>query len=129
MKTIEVVAAIIIKDGEVFATQRGYGEWKGWWEFPGGKVEEGECLRSALVSEIREELDAEISVGGLLETVEWDYPDFHLTMHCFVCSLTSESMRLNEHEAAAWLTHETLRSVKWLPADEGILSKIDALIS
>ena len=116
MKTIEVVAAIIIKDGEVFATQRGYGEWKGWWEFPGGKVEEGECLHSALVREIREELDAEISVGGLLETVEWDYPDFHLTMHCFVCSLTSESMRLNEHEAAEWLTHETLRSVKWLPS-------------
>ena len=129
MKTIEVVAAIIIKDGEVFATQRGYGEWKGWWELPGGKVEEGECLRSALVREIREELDAEISVGRLLETVEWDYPDFHLTMHCFVCSLTSESIRLNEHEAAAWLTHETLRSVKWLPADEGILSKIGALIS
>ena len=129
MKTVEVVAAIIIKDGEVFATQRGYGEWKGWWEFPGGKVEEGECLHLALVREIREELDAEISVGGLLETVEWDYPDFHLTMHCFVCSLTSESMRLNEHEAAAWLTHETLRSVKWLPADEGILSKIETLIS
>ena len=129
MRTIEVLVAIIITDGEVFATQRGYGEWKGWWEFPGGKVEEGECLRSALVREIREELDAEISVGGLLETVEWDYPDFHLTMHCFVCSLTSESIRLNEHEAAAWLTHETLRSVKWLPADEGILSKIDALIS
>lgn len=129
MRTIEVVAAIIIKDGEVFATQRGYGEWKGWWEFPGGKVEEGECLRPALVREIREELDAEISVGRLLETVEWDYPDFHLTMHCFVCSLTSESIRLNEHEAAAWLTHETLRSVKWLPADEGILSKIGALIS
>ena len=129
MKTVEVVAAILIKDGEVFATQRGYGEWKGWWEFPGGTVEEGECLRSALVREIREELDAEISVGGLLETVEWDYPDFHLTMHCFVCSLTSESMRLNEHEAAAWLTHETLRSVKWLPADEGILSKIETLIS
>ena len=129
MKTVEVVAAILIKDGEVFATQRGYGEWKGWWEFPGGTVEEGECLRSALVREIREELDAEISVGGLLETVEWDYPDFHLTMHGFVCSLTSESMRLNEHEAAAWLTHETLRSVKWLPADEGILSKIETLIS
>ena len=129
LKMKEVVAAIIIKDGEVFATQRGYGEWKGWWEFPGGKVEEGECLRSALVREIREELDAEISVGGLLETVEWDYPDFHLTMHCFVCSLTSESIRLNEHEAAAWLTHEALRYVKWLPADEGFLSSIDALIS
>ena len=100
MKTIEVVAAIIIKDKEVFATQRGYGEFKGWWEFPGGKIEAGEC-----------------------------YPDFHLTMHCFVCSLTSDSMRLNEHEAAAWLTKETLHSVKWLPADEGILVKVETLIS
>ena len=129
MKTIEVVAAIIIKDGEVFATQRGYGEFKGWWEFPGGKIESGECPKDALVREIREELDAEISVGDLLETVEWDYPNFHLIMHCFVCSLTSESMYLNEHEAAAWLTKETLHSVKWLPADEGILSKIEFLIS
>ena len=129
MKTIEVVAAIIIKDGEVFATQRGYGEFKGWWEFPGGKIESGECPQEALVSEIREELDAEIEVGDLLETVEWNYPNFHLTMHCFICSLTSESMHLNEHEAATWLTKETLHSVKWLPADEGILSKIETLIS
>lgn len=129
MKTIEVVAAVIIKDGEVFATQRGYGEFKGWWEFPGGKIERGECPQEALIREIREELDAEISVGDLLETVEWDYPNFHLTMHCFVCSLTSESMHLNEHEAAAWLTKETLHSVKWLPADEGILVKIDNILS
>ena len=129
MKTIEVVAAIIIKDGEVFATQRGYGEFKGWWEFPGGKIESGECPQEALVREIREELDAEISVGELLETVEWDYPDFHLTMHCFVCSLLSESLHLNEHEAAAWLTKDTLHTVKWLPADEGILIKIETLIS
>ena len=129
MKTIEVVAAIIIKEGEVFATQRGYGEFKGWWEFPGGKIESGECSQDALKREIREELDAEISVGELLETVEWDYPNFHLTMHCFICSLTSESMHLNEHEAATWLTKETLHSVKWLPADEGILSKIETLIS
>lgn len=129
MKTIEVVAAIIIKDKEVFATQRGYGEFKGWWEFPGGKIEAGECPQEALIREIREELDAGISVGDLLETVEWDYPDFHLTMHCFVCSLTSDSMRLNEHEAAAWLTKETLHSVKWLPADEGILVKVETLIS
>lgn len=128
MKTIEVVAAIIIKDGKVFATQRGYGEFKDWWEFPGGKIEEGECPRSALVREIREELAAVISVGDLLETVEWDYPNFHLTMHCFVCSLISESLHLNEHEAAAWLTKETLHSVKWLPADEGILRKIDVLL-
>lgn len=129
MKTIKVVAAIIIKDGQVFATQRGYGQWQGWWEFPGGKIEEGECARAALVREIREELDAEISVGDLLETVEWDYPDFHLTMHCFVCELVSDSMHLNEHEAAAWLSRNTLYSVKWLPADEGILEKIENLIS
>ena len=129
MKTIEVVAAIIIRDSQVFATQRGYGEFQGWWEFPGGKIESGECPQEALVREIREELDAEIEVGDLLETVEWDYPNFHLTMHCFICSLTSESMHLNEHEAATWLTNETLHSVKWLPADEGILSKIETLIS
>ena len=124
MKTIEVVAAITIKDGQVFATQRGYGEFKGWWEFPGGKSERGECPHEALKREIREELDAEIEVKVLLETVEWDYPNFHLTMHCFICSLLSESLHLNEHEAATWLTHETLRSVKWLPADEILLDKI-----
>ena len=124
MKTIEVVAAIIIKDGHVFATQRGYGEWQGWWEFPGGKMEAGESPQEALRREIKEELDADVSVGELLETVEWDYPNFHLTMHCFVCSLLSESLHLNEHEAATWLTHETLRSVKWLPADEILLDKI-----
>ena len=124
MKTIEVVAAIIIKDGHVFATQRGYGEWQGWWEFPGGKMEAGESPQEALRREIKEELDADVSVGELLETVEWDYPNFHLTMHCFVCSLLSESLQLNEHEAAAWLSRETLRSVKWLPADEILLDKI-----
>ena len=124
MKTIEVVAAIIIKDGHVFATQRGYGEWQGWWEFPGGKMEAGESPQEALRREIKEELDADVSVGELLETVEWDYPNFHLTMHCFVCSLLSESLHLNEHEAAAWLSRETLRSVKWLPADEILLDKI-----
>ena len=124
MKTIEVVAAVIIKDGEVFATQRGYGEWQGWWEFPGGKIESGESPQEALKREIHEELDAEIEVEELLETVEWDYPNFHLTMHCFICSLLSESLHLNEHEAATWLTHETLRSVKWLPADEILLDKI-----
>ena len=124
MKTIEVVAAIIVRGGEVFATQRGYGEWRGWWEFPGGKIEPGECPQEALVREIREELDAEIEVGGLLETVEWDYPAFHLTMHCFMCTLLSESMHLNEHEASAWLTRYTLDSVKWLPADAGLVDNI-----
>ena len=128
MKTIEVVAAIIVRDGEVFATQRGYGEWRGWWEFPGGKIEPGECPQEALVREIREELDAEIEVGGLLETVEWDYPAFHLTMHCFMCTLQSESMHLNEHEASAWLTCDTLDSVKWLPADAGLIDIIKNII-
>lgn len=124
MKTIEVVAAIIIKEGQVFATQRGYGEFQGWWEFPGGKMEAGESPQEALVREIREELDAEIDVKELLETVEWEYPNFHLTMHCFICSLMSESLHLNEHKAATWLTLETLRSVKWLPADEILLEGI-----
>ena len=119
-----VVAAIIIKEGKVFATQRGYGDWKGWWEFPGGKIEPGEEPRAALVREIKEELDADISVGDLLETVEWDYPSFHLTMHCYICLLNSESMHLNEHEASAWLTKETLNSVQWLPADLALLDKI-----
>lgn len=128
MKTIEVVAAIIIKNGKVFATQRGYGEFKDWWEFPGGKIESGEGPKEALVREIREELVAEIEVGELLETIEWDYPNFHLTMHCFVCALISESMHLNEHEAAAWLTRGTLLSVKWLPADEGLIPLIEELL-
>ena len=123
-----VVAAIILKDGKVFATRRGYGEWKGWWECPGGKIEAGETPQTALVREIREELDAEISVGGLLDTVEWDYPDFHLTMHCYLCTLLSESMHLNEHEAAAWLTADTIRSVNWLPADVILLDKIEEIL-
>ena len=125
MKTIEVVAAIIIKDGKVFATHRGYGPWKGWLEFPGGKMEIGETPQEALVREIKEELDAEVQVGRLMETVEWDYPEFHLTMHCFICTLQSESLQLNEHEAAAWLTGNTLRSVRWLPADEGLISRLE----
>ena len=128
MKTIEVVAAIIIKDGQVFATQRGYGQWQGWWEFPGGKIESGERPQDALVREIQEELDAEIEVGELLETVEWDYPDFHLTMHCFVCSLVSESIHLNEHEDSAWLTRDTLHSVRWLPADKGLVDRLKKMI-
>ena len=127
MKTIEVAAAVIIREGNVFATQRGYGQWQGWWEFPGGKIESGERPQEALVREIQEELDAEIEVGDLLETVEWDYPDFHLTMHCFLCSLLSDSFHLNEHEAAAWLTPEDLHSVRWLPADEGLVDRISGL--
>jgi 8-oxo-dGTP diphosphatase len=126
MKTIEVVAAIIIRNGQVFATQRGYGDWKEWWEFPGGKIEMGESPEEALRREIWEELDAEIRIESLLETVEWDYPAFHLTMHCFRCTLLSESLHLNEHEASAWLTKENLHTVKWLPADEGLIPKIAA---
>ena len=128
MKTVRVVAAIIISDGKVFATQRGYGQWQGWWEFPGGKIEAGECPQEALVREIREELEAEIQVGELIETIEWDYPDFHLTMHCFVCSLVSESMHLNEHEDSAWLTRDTLHSVRWLPADKGLVDRLKEMI-
>lgn len=128
MKTIEVVAAIIVKGNQVFATQRGYGDYKGWWEFPGGKIESGECPQEALKREIMEELEAEIVVGDLLETVEWDYPTFHLTMHCFVCSLQSESMRLKEHADSVWLTKDTLDSVKWLPADLVLLDKISTLL-
>ena len=129
MKRIEVVAAIIVRDHEVFATQRGYGEWKDWWEFPGGKIEAGESPQDALKREILEELNADISVGELLDTIEWDYPTFHLTMHCFVCSLLSESLHLNEHEASAWLTADTLRSVRWLPADLALLDKISEIIT
>lgn len=125
MKHIEVVAAVIRRGSEVFATQRGYGEFKDWWEFPGGKIEAGENAQDALVREIHEELDADIEVGELIQTVEWDYPTFHLTMHCFWCELTSEALHLNEHEAATWLSKENLYSVQWLPADEVILNDIN----
>ena len=124
MKTIEVAAAIIVKDNKVFATQRGYGEFKDGWEFPGGKLEPGESAREALVREIREELDVDIKVGKLLETVEYDYPEFHLTMHCFICELLSEDIVLKEHEDARWLKEEELDTVDWLPADVGVIGKI-----
>ncbi|MBQ8701445.1 MAG: (deoxy)nucleoside triphosphate pyrophosphohydrolase [Prevotella sp.] len=142
MKQIEVVAAIIRKDDKIFATQRGYGEWKDWWEFPGGKMEAGETPEEALKREIREELSTEISVDEFLCTVEYDYPKlavgracshsedskqalvstrstaaFHLTMHCYLCSLLTEALHLNEHEAARWLSKDELESVEWLPAD------------
>lgn len=114
---MEVVCAIILKEGRVFATQRGYGEFKDWWEFPGGKMELGETPEEALKREIREELSTEISTDERLCTVEYDYPKFHLTMHCYLCSLLTDALHLNEHEAARWLTNDELRSVKWLPAD------------
>ena len=126
MKRIEVVAAIIRKGDKVFATQRGYGDWKDWWEWPGGKMEPGETPEEALVREIREELSTEIHIDKFLRTVEWDYPAFHLTLHCFMCSLLTEALYLNEHEAARWLGKEDLTSVRWLPADEGLLPLIAA---
>ena len=149
MKQIEVVAAIIrkavieqgqsdasidfaereqtrleVKGDKIFATQRGYGDWKDWWEFPGGKMEAGETPEVALKREIREELSTEISVDEFLCTVEYDYPKFHLKMHCYLCSLLTEALHLNEHEAAKWLTKEELDSVKWLPADVKVIDKI-----
>ena len=124
MKQIEVVAAIIRKGDKMFATQRGYGDWQDWWEFPGGKMEVGETPEEALKREIREELSAEISVGELLCTVEYDYPQFHLTMHCYLCTLIGEALHLNEHEAAQWLTPDELDSVKWLPADVKVVEHL-----
>ncbi|MBQ8071487.1 MAG: (deoxy)nucleoside triphosphate pyrophosphohydrolase [Bacteroidales bacterium] len=124
MKSIEVVAAVILKDGKIFATQRGYGDFKDWWEFPGGKMEEGESPQEALTREIREELDADISVHDEIRTVEWDYPQFHLTLHCFWCSLKSEALHLNEHEAASWVGKDELMTLRWLPADKDILEEI-----
>ncbi len=124
MKHIEVVAAVIRQGDHIFATQRGYGDFKDWWEFPGGKIEPGESRGEALAREIREELSAEIRIEKHLKTVEWDYPAFHLTLHCFLCSLATEEMHLNEHEAARWLDSKSIYSVKWLPADEDILPLI-----
>ena len=125
MKTINVVAAIIHDArGKIFATQRGYGEWKDWWEFPGGKTEQGETPEEALRREIQEELSTEINVDEFFCTVEYDYPKFHLTMHCYICSLLTEAMHLNEHEAARWLKKDELYSVKWLPADKIIVEQL-----
>lgn len=126
MKQIEVVAAIIQRPSacsgtEIFCTQRGYGEWKDWWEFPGGKIEPNEDPIQALKREIREELASEINVGEELIKVNYDYPDFHLTMHCFLCSLTSGELTLLEHEDSQWLSKEELDNVKWLPADKEII--------
>lgn len=128
MKTIRVVAAVILRQNigkdEIFATQRGYGEFEGGWEFPGGKIESGETPQEALVREIKEELDADILVGDLIATVEYDYPNFHLSMDCFWCRLQSNHVELNEHEDAKWLSKEELDSVEWLPADVTLVEKI-----
>lgn len=125
-KHIKVAAAIIIDGGRIFATQRGYGEFKDGWEFPGGKIEQGETAQQAAKREVREELDTEIEVGELFDTVEYDYPDFHLTMHCFLCTVRSGNLVLKEHQAAKWLTRETLDSVEWLPADIELIEKLKA---
>ena len=134
MKTVKVVAAIIKavnENGEtiIFATQRGYGDFKGGWEFPGGKIESGETPQEALKREIIEELDTEVSVGELMDTVEYDYPQFHLSMDCFWCQIVRGNLVLEEHEAARWLTKDELNNVEWLPADITLIEKIRNLLS
>ena len=123
-KTIRVAAAVIKENDRIFATARGYGEYKGWWEFPGGKIEEGETPKQALVREIREELAIEISVGDLIKTVEYDYPGFHLSMDCFWAEVLSGQIELKEAEEARWLSNEELSDVKWLPADLELIETI-----
>lgn len=123
-KTVEVVAAIIRKDGKFFATQRGYGEFKDGWEFPGGKIEPGESFEDALIREIKEELDTDIEAEKFLDTIEYDYPTFHLTMYCFLCRVVSGDLALKEHEAARWLSKEQLHTVDWLPADLELIENL-----
>lgn len=130
MKTIQVVAGVIKDRNEknqpiIFATQRGYGEFKGWWEFPGGKIEEGETKEEALKREIKEELDTEIIVGQLIDTIEYDYPNFHLLMDCFWAEIVAGDLILKEHLSAKWLTKEEIKQVKWLPADITLVEKIE----
>ena len=133
MKTIRVVAAVIKATNEkgdpmIFATQRGYGDFKGGWEFPGGKIEEGETPKEALVREIREELETEIAVGELIDTIEYDYPTFHLSMDCFWAEIVSGNLVLKEHEAAKWLTRDELDTVEWLPADVALIEKVGTVL-
>ncbi|MBP5517532.1 MAG: (deoxy)nucleoside triphosphate pyrophosphohydrolase [Bacteroidales bacterium] len=125
MKSIEVVAAVIVKDGRIFATQRGYGDFKDFWEFPGGKIEPGEKAEDALIREIKEELEADITVESFLQTIEYDYPKFHLILHCYLCSLKNDTLHLLEHESAKWLSANELDSVEWLPADLSIIQKFE----
>ncbi len=128
MKTIKVVAAIIKNEDKVFATQRGYGDFQGGWEFPGGKIEDGESKEAALIREIKEELAVEISVNKYLITVEYDYPTFHLSMDCFLCSLKKGDIKLLEHSAAKWLDKESLDTVSWLPADIEVVNELKKLL-
>ena len=126
MKHINVVCAVIVNKGRIFACQRGYGEWKDWWELPGGKIESGESPEEALQREIREELAIDITIDRHLTTVDYDYPDFHLTMHCYLCQLKYDTQpHLLEHEAARWLGKENLEDVKWLPADVEVIKALD----
>ena len=129
LKRIEVVAAIIVRAGKVLATQRGYGDWEGWWEFPGGKVEAGEAPEQAIVREIHEELNAAINVGDYLYKAEYDYPTFHLSMRCYLCSLVDERFELLEHHAARWLDVAHLDDVQWLPADVQVIQAIKSKMS
>lgn len=128
MKTIKVVAAIIKNNDKIFATQRGYGEFKDGWEFPGGKIEKGETPEDALIREIKEQLDTEIKVNEKVDTVEYDYPNFHLSMDCFMCEIKSGKLILKEHENAKWLSKQELYNVNWLPADKGVIEKIKKYI-
>ena len=128
MKHINVVCAVIVNKGRIFACQRGYGEWKDWWEFPGGKIESGESPEEALLREIREELSIDISIDRHLTTVDYDYPDFHLTMHSYLCHLKDDNQPLLlEHEAARWLEMHELKSVRWLPADDDVIENLVAM--
>ena len=124
MKVINVVCALIFHEGKLLATQRGYGEYAGSWEFPGGKIEPGELPQDAVIREIKEELEMDVTVGELFDTVKYDYPTFHLSMQCYLCSVESPEYVLKEHQDARWLTRDTLESVEWLPADEGLIKKL-----
>ena len=125
MKNIKVVAAIMIENNKIFATQRGYGDFKDGWEFPGGKIEKGETPEEALIRVIKEELDTTINVNKKIDTVEYDYPNFHLSMDCFICNILEGDLVLKEHEASKWLSKDELYSVDWLPADKEIIEKIE----
>ncbi len=124
MKTVKVVAAVIRKENRIFATERGYGEFKDMWEFPGGKIENGENGREALMREIKEELDTTVDVGEYIDTIEYDYPTFHLSMECYWCTVKEGRLTLLEHENARWLDRDSLLSVEWLPADLVIIDKV-----
>lgn len=128
MKTIKVVAAVIKRNNKIFVTQRGYGEFKDGWEFPGGKVEKGETKEEALIREIKEELDTVIKVDSYLDTIEYDYPDFHLSMDCFICSIVEGNLVLKEHEDSKWIKKEEIDALNWLPADLIILDKVKEMM-